>query len=75
MRLIKVSQLKQEKEKIYISWDYQKESLNHPSVVVQVIDNSCLPPSLLLHEDRAVCRRELYIKYMMNAGGMKDNVF
>lgn len=27
MRLIKVSQLKQEKEKKYISWDYQKESL------------------------------------------------
>lgn len=40
------------------------------------MDKSCLLLSLLLREDRAAARRgELYIKYMMNAGGMKDNVF
>lgn len=39
------------------------------------MDNSCLPLSLLLHGDGAARRCELYIKYMMNAGGMKDNVF
>lgn len=39
------------------------------------MDNSCRLLSLLLHEDGAVHRCELYIKYMMNAGGMKDNVF
>lgn len=39
------------------------------------MDNSCLVPSFLLHEHTAVRPRELYIKYMMNAGWMKDNVF
>lgn len=40
-----------------------------------MMDNSRLLLSLLLHEDGAVCLCELYIKYMMNVGGMKDNVF
>lgn len=43
--------------------------------MLEVMDNSCLLPSLLPHEDTAVRRCELYIKYMMNAGWMKDNVF
>lgn len=47
----------------------------NPSIVFGVMDNSCLLLSLLLHEDRAVHRCELYIKYMMSAGRMKDNVF
>lgn len=37
------------------------------------MDNSCLLSSLLLHEDPAAY--ELYIKYVMNAGWMKDTVF
>lgn len=47
----------------------------NPSIVFGVMDNSCLLLSLLLHEDRAVHRCELYTKYMMSAGRMKDNVF
>lgn len=40
-----------------------------------VMDNSCLLRSLLPREHTAARRCELYIKYMMNAGRMKDNVF
>lgn len=40
-----------------------------------VMDNSGLPRSLFPREHTAVRRSELYIKYMMNAGRMKDNVF
>lgn len=39
------------------------------------MDNSRLLLSLLLHEDTAARCCELYIKYMMNASWMKDNVF
>lgn len=39
------------------------------------MDNSRLLPSLLLHRDGAARLCELYIKYMMNGGRMKDNVF
>lgn len=39
------------------------------------MDKSCLLPSLLLHQDTAICCYELYLKYMMNAGWMKDDVF
>lgn len=46
-----------------------------PSIVPEVMDNSCLPLSLLLRGDGAAHPCEFYIKYMMNAGGMKDNVF
>lgn len=68
----------------FLSWGFEKKSLSRsptvkknrdPSIVLEVMDNSCLLLSLLLHEDRAARRGELYIKYMMNASGMKDNVF
>lgn len=54
---------------------FKQNSNRNPSIVQEVMDNSCLLLSLLLHEDRAARLCELYIKYMMNAGGMKDNVF
>lgn len=44
-------------------------------MVPDVMDNSRLLPSLLLHGDGAACLCELYIKYVMNGGRMKDNVF
>ncbi len=68
----------------FLSWEFEKKCLSrspavkknkNPSIVPEVMDNSCLHLSLLLREDRAAHHCELYIKYMMNAGGMKDNVF
>lgn len=68
----------------FLSWEFEKKSLKkclavkkpeNPSIVLEVMDNSRQLLSLPLHEGTAVRHCELYMKYIMKVGWMKDNVF